>query len=140
MESFFKDIVDLVSGLSDDPSRGVGTIIVDQNNNILSYGSNTIPTGVIKHVDRVNKPNKYKWIEHSERNAIYSAAKRGISLGGSKMYCTYFPCCDCARAIIQSGIIELITSKPDINHEKWGESWNLASLMLEESGVKIRYI
>tara|TARA_B100000927_G_scaffold161479_1_gene130149 strand:+ start:13570 stop:13992 length:423 start_codon:yes stop_codon:yes gene_type:complete len=140
MESFFKGIVELVSGLSDDPSRGVGTIIVDQNNNILSYGSNTIPTGVIKDVDRVNKPNKYKWIEHSERNAIYSAAKRGISLDGSKMYCTYFPCCDCARAIIQSGIIELITSKPDINHEKWGESWNLASLMLEESGVKIRYI
>ena len=140
MESFFKGIVELVSGLSDDPSRGVGTIIVDQNNNILSYGSNTIPTGVIKDVDRVNKPNKYKWIEHSERNAIYSAVKRGISLDGSKMYCTYFPCCDCARAIIQSGIIELITSKPDINHEKWGESWNLASLMLEESGVKIRYI
>ena len=138
--SFFKKMVNLVTDLSDDNSRGVGAVIVGKHDTILSYGSNTIPEGVNKTKDRLGKPNKYKWIGHAERNAIYSAAKRGISLDGSTMYCSYFPCSDCARGIIQSGIVELYTSKPDVNHKKWGDSWKCALQMFEESGVKIQYI
>ena len=137
---FFKKMVKLVTDLSDDNSRGVGAVIVGEYDTILSYGSNTIPEGVNKTKDRVEKPNKYKWIGHAERNAIYSAAKRGVSLDGSTMYCSYFPCSDCARGIIQSGIIELYTTKPDLTHNKWGKSWECALEMFNESKVKINFI
>ena len=89
---------------------------------------------------RYEKPQKYMWVEHAERNAIYTAGRNGISLDGCKMYVTYFPCCDCARAIIQSGIKEVYSPKPDWSHHKWGESWKVSKQMFNECGVKIKFI
>lgn len=140
IEKFFVKSLKLFSELSDDESRQVASIIVDGNDTIVSYGSNTLPIGVEKTDERISKPNKYTWIGHAERNAIYDAAKRGIKLEGTKMYCSYFPCADCARGIIQSGISELYTTKPDLTHEKWGESWKCALEMFKESGVQINFI
>ena len=140
MNKFFDKALKLIADLSEDKSRQVSAIIVDENDTIISYGSNTLPSGVNKSDDRLQKPKKYTWIGHAERNAIYDAAKRGIKLEGTKMYCSYFPCADCARGIIQSGISELYTTEPDLKHEKWGESWTCALEMFKESGVQIHFI
>jgi dCMP deaminase len=53
------------------------------------------------------------------------------------MYCTYFPCVDCARAIIQSGLSKVYSPKPDLNHEKWGKSWTESLIMFKECGVEV---
>jgi len=53
------------------------------------------------------------------------------------MYTTMFPCADCARAIIQCGIKKIISPTPDVNHEKWGEHFKAAMVMLEEAKVEI---
>lgn len=131
-------IANSLSELSDDPKTGVGSIIV-KDDNIISHGVNELPLGLNKEYDkrRVENPLKGKWMLHAERNAIYKAARNGISLIGTKMYCTYFPCADCARGIIQAGIEKLYTEKPDFNHHKWGESWVEAIIMLKECGVEV---
>ena len=53
------------------------------------------------------------------------------------MYTTMFPCADCARAIIQSGIIKVISPVPDVEHERWGVHFKAAIQMLEEANVEI---
>ena len=126
----------LLCDLSDDTKKGVSTLIV-KDDNIISHGVNELPYGAEKTNERCTKPGKDFWMLHSERNAIYKASRAGISLVGAKMYCTYFPCSDCARAIIQSGIKALYSPKPDFNHHKWGETWVESEKMLRECNVSI---
>ncbi len=132
----FIELAESLNSLSDDPKTQVGSVIV-KDNNIISYGVNELPFRANKLDKRLKSPDKGYWMLHAERNAIYKAAKRGISLVDSTMYCTRFPCADCARGIVQSGIEKLYTEKPDFNHHKWGESWVEAITMLKECGVII---
>jgi len=135
-----KDLINYVSTFSDDENRKVGCIIVSEDSKVVSYGSNTIPLKVNKEDYRLEKPIKYKWVGHAERNAISKAAKKGISTNNSTMYCNYFPCSDCAISIIEAGIKKVYTTEPDFNHVKWGESWEISKTMFDESGVEIEYI
>jgi dCMP deaminase len=83
---------------SHDRSTKVGCVIVDRNDEIAVMGVNAFPHGVNRDVpERHERPEKYKWIEHAERNAIYGAAVAGISLAGCRIYLPWFPCMDCAR-------------------------------------------
>jgi dCMP deaminase len=139
MKELFIKMTNIVSEESDDGNRKVGCVIV-KGDTIISYGSNTIPEKVKKLKSRKEKPDKYYWIGHAERNAICDAAKKGISTDDTEMYCSYYPCSDCAISIIQAGISKLYTSKPDFNHHKWGESWKRSKKMFEESGVVIEFV
>ncbi len=140
----FLDLATYISNWSRDPHRKCGAVIVGQDNTEKAIGYNGLPNNCDlnrSHIEnRYDKPKKYMWIEHAERNAIYTAGKNGISLDGCKMYVTYFPCCDCARAIIQSGIKEVYSPKPDWKHHKWGESWKVSQEMFDECGVKVKFI
>lgn len=140
MNELFIKMTNVVSESSDDDNRKVGCVIVRDGDTLVSYGSNTIPDNVKKLKSRKEKPNKYNWIGHAERNSINLAAKKGISTDGCEMYCNYYPCSDCAISIIQAGISKLYTEKPDFNHHKWGESWKRSKKMFEESGVVIEFI
>jgi len=133
------DLAENISEWSKDINTKTGAVIVGSENTEISFGYNGFPRGANDdgYPKRYEKPDKYHWTEHAERNAIYKAARNGQSLIGTKMYCTYFPCSDCARAIIQSGIEKLYTKKPDFNHHKWGESWVEAIIMLKECGVEV---
>ena len=135
-----KDLVKLVSLLSDDIKRKVGCVIVNKYDEVISSGSNTIPQRVFKSEDRLVLEEKNKWVGHAERNAIANAAKKGISTNEGKMYCSYFPCSGCAISIIEAGIKKVYTTKPDFNHHKWGESWRISETMFRESGVDVEYI
>ena len=128
-----------VSTYSKDKNTQTGAVIIDDDKNEIVMGYNGFPRGADDDTDqrRYERPLKYLWTEHAERNAFYKAARMGIKTKGGTMYCTYFPCADCSRAIIQGGIIKLVTEKPDFNHERWGESWIEAMIMLRECGVEV---
>tara|TARA_Y100001937_G_C6899574_1_gene232672 strand:- start:19 stop:468 length:450 start_codon:yes stop_codon:yes gene_type:complete len=132
----YMEMVSLLTKLTDDNKTGVGALIV-KNNTIISHGVNVLPNGAKKTKERTESPLKRSWIIHAERDAIYKAAKAGISLDGSYMYCTYFPCVDCARGIVQSGIKRLYAPKPDFNHKRWGVSWVESIIMMRECGVEV---
>jgi len=143
-DRYFLNIVTIVASKSKDPATKVGCVIVGEDHQILSTGFNGFPRGVVDRAGRYShRPTKYQYIEHADRNAIYNAARTGIALKGSTMYLPWHPCHECARAIIQSGIICVVIrgfppSEEVIN--RWKESWNIASNMLSETGVIIRFI
>lgn len=130
-------LTDMVASWSKDESTKVGCVIVNDRNVVLSLGWNGIPRGVKDVVpERDERPEKYFWYEHAERNAIYNAAATGRSLEGGILYCNLFPCADCARAIIQSGIKKIIVSSNALP-EKWLDSAKRSKAMLEEAGVEV---
>ena len=125
---------------SKDRSRGVGCVIVGPNNELRSTGFNGFPRGVDDEVEeRHQRPAKYKWTEHAERNAIYNAARVGIPLEGCRIYLPWFPCMDCARAIIQAGISELVCMEPSPHDSTWAADFADVPQMLREGGVRIRW-
>lgn len=128
-------MAELVATWAKDRSRGVGAVIVNANNRVVSVGFNGFPTGIKDDVEnRHLKPIKYKFTEHAERNAIYNTTS---SLIGCKIYVTLFPCTDCARAIIQTGITEIIC--PDINKsDDWYEDFMISKEMFEEVFINIK--
>ena len=104
--------VSLLSGMrSKDPNTQVGACIVSEDNKILSMGYNGFPRGCSDEEfpwEREGEPEeiKYAYVTHSELNAILNY--RGGSLQGAKLYVSLFPCNECAKAIIQSGIRTVI--------------------------------
>lgn len=109
-DEYFMGIAILSSERSKDPSTRVGACIVNSDNKILSMGYNGAPIGFNDDVmpwDREGEPlnTKYPYVCHSELNAILNCP---TSVRGAKVYVTLFPCNECAKAIIQSGIKEVI--------------------------------
>ena len=106
-----------------------------------AQGCNCFPRGVSANVEaRHHRPEKYFWFEHAERNAIYAAARAGIPLDGCRAYLPWFPCMDCARALVQAGIVELIATRPDVGDPKWGEDFKRVERLLAEAGVDLRFV
>ena len=91
-----------------DPSSKHGCVIYHQDGAILSGGYNGPPQGAVDLEIPTTRPEKYDYFEHSERNAIYMAGRRGVALKDSIFYVTGFPCVECMRAIIQIGAFKLI--------------------------------
>ena len=136
----FLDLALLIASWSKDTSTKVGCVVVGPNREIRSTGYNGLPRGVDDDDPaRFERPEKYLYTEHCERNAIYNAARMGLSLEGCTMYMPWFPCADCCRAIIQSGITTLVASEPEWSDPKWGKSHNAAVSMLTEARVAIRW-
>lgn len=121
---------------SPDTSRKTGCVIVVRNGEI--YGHNSFPSGVQITPERLERPHKYVFTEHAERNAIYWAARKGVPLYDSIMYLPWFPCADCARAIVQSGIRELVSYEPEWDEPRY--SFRDARTILEEGGVSMRFV
>jgi dCMP deaminase len=126
---------------SKDRSRKIGSVIVTYENDEVSNGWNGFPRKINDDVEaRHQRPAKYLWSEHSERNAIYNAARLGRATYGCKIYQTMYPCAHCARAIIQSGIVEVVTYEPDWNDPTYAEEFAVTKEMLAEADVKVRFI
>ena len=104
---YFIKLADVVAEKSKDRSTKVGVVVVGPDREIRSTGYNGFPRGINDDIDeRHERPAKYDWTEHAERNAVYNAARMGQSLKDCTMYFNWepCPCVDCARAIIQAGI------------------------------------
>ncbi len=133
---YFMGVAILAAQRSKDPSTQVGACIVSEDNKILSMGYNGMPIGCDDDTfpwDRDgDEENKYFYAVHSELNAILNY--RGGSLEGSKIYVTLFPCNECAKAIIQSGIKEVIYWEDKYKDTKEVKA---SKKMLTASGVTI---
>jgi dCMP deaminase len=136
-------LANLVASWSEDTSRKVGAVIVGSGNAVLSTGYNGFPRGVNAHAPERHSRidgEKYHWFEHAERNAIFNAARNGIKIEGSTLYCTSFPCSNCMSAIIQSGCIRLVGIEPDLNDLKYSRSFFVSLQMAAESGLRVDYL
>jgi dCMP deaminase len=139
----FMEIAKSVSKLSKDRSRKVGALIIGPDWGIRSTGYNGFPRKVNDDVEeRHLRPTKYFFSEHAERNAIYAAAKVGTSTDGCSIFVTtLFVCQECARAIIQSGIIKVVVEvSPDFNDATYGESFKMTLEMFNEAEVEVLFL
>ena len=109
-DRYFIEMATLVSKKSKDRSTKVGCVIVGPNHEVRTTGYNGFCRGINDDADdRHDRPEKYFWVEHAERNAIYNAARNGIPLEGCTAYVSnLLPCADCTRGMIQSGIKRII--------------------------------
>lgn len=138
-DRYFLEMARHVATRSTDRSTKVGCVIVGPDGEIRATGHNGFPRGVDDTEDRHQRPAKYAWTEHAERNAIYSAARAGIATKGCGLVMTWFPCADCARAVIQAGITGIVCATPDPADSRWGEDFRVARAMLREAGVTMRF-
>ena len=108
-DEYFMGVAMLAARRSKDPSTQVGACIVSQDNIIISTGYNGMPKGCSDDEfpwNREGEETKYPYVVHAELNAILNS--NGRDLRGSRIYVALFPCNECAKAIIQSGIREVI--------------------------------
>lgn len=125
---------------SKDRSRKIGAVIVNGDAEV-SNGWNGFPRKVNDDVEeRHQRPAKYLWCEHSERNALYNAARMGRATMGCRIYQTMYPCAACARGIIQCGIVEVITVEPDWDDLTYKDEFEVTKEMLAEAGVRVRFM
>lgn len=135
-DHFFLAEAFFLSGKSKDPSTQCGCVVVSRDNDELTRGWNDLPRGIAHRPERHQRPDKYIWTEHAERNAIYNAGRMGVSLQGATLYVTRMPCPECARAIIQSGI-KYVCSIIYEDEFEWAERTKTVEAhdMLKEAGV-----
>ena len=140
---YFLNIAEQVKLKSKDQSTQIGAVIVGGDKEVLSTGYNSFPRGLDdSKQERQERPEKYFWMEHAERNAIYNAARIGVSLKNSTIYLTSgLPCMDCARGIVNSGIKtvyckQVCTTK---NRDKWDESQKKSLELLRECDIDVIY-
>lgn len=137
-DEYFMGVALLSGERSKDPSSQVGACIVSEDNKILSIGYNGFPNGCSD--DEISweregnfAETKYPYVCHGELNAILNYT--GTTLKNSRVYVALFPCNECAKAIIQSGIKEVIYKSDKYN----GTDGNIvAKKMLDYCGVKYR--
>ena len=136
-DEYFMGVALLAAQRSKDPSTQVGACIVDSSKRILSTGYNGFPKGCSDddfpwNRDEALGETKYPFVVHAELNAILNAS--GKSLAGATLYVALFPCNECAKAIIQSGISEVIYLSDKYNGTP---SFVASRRMLDTAGVKL---
>ncbi|MCW9034858.1 MAG: dCMP deaminase family protein [Rhodospirillales bacterium] len=133
-----------VASWSKDRSTQVGAVVIRPDRTPGPYGYNGFPRSVDDdREDRHERPNKYDWTEHAERNAIFNAARIGVPLEDCSIYVTHFPCTDCTRAIIQVGMKKVIVDEASLGGdfgERWGEGRQISREMFNEAGVEIKIV
>jgi dCMP deaminase len=120
--------------------RRVGAVIELADGGEMISACNTFPEGVADLDWRHEGDGRFVWMEHAERNAIYAAARLGRSLAGASITSTFFPCIDCARAIVQTGIRRLTTYDPPLDDPVWGAAFPRSRMILEEGGVELNLL
>jgi deoxycytidylate deaminase len=120
----FREIYTYALKHSDDPETKSGCLIETMPTGtyfpLTFFGANRIPEGIQKKPWMLERPHKYNYIEHAERDAIYAAARAGISLAGATLYVNWAPCFDCFRAIVATGIKEIFIHKE--GHEAYTQA------------------
>ena len=136
-DEYFMGVASLSAQRSKDPSTQVGACVASRKNKVLTMGYNGMPIGVDDEKmswEREGDPleTKYLYVCHAEFNAILNSP---TSLEDGKMYVTLFPCNECAKAIIQSGIKEVIYISDKYADQ---DSFKASRIMFDMAGVKYR--
>ena len=133
----FISIARVIAQRSKDPSTQAGAVIADQNNVVIGLGYNGMPRGVDNNKfpwerDGNFLDTKYAYVCHAEENAVYNANN---STKNCKIYCTLFPCNECAKTLIQNGITEVIYEN-DKYHDV--DAFVAARRMFDAARIKCR--
>lgn len=148
-DKFFMSMAYLVGKKSKDPSTKIGSVIVGNNNEIISIGYNGLPRNIKDLPNRYKRPLKYNLAIHSEENSIINCTHTGTSCKGCRIYVPLLPCLErCTPRIIQSGITEIIIDKrmTDIElnsksikgRKQWLKDEKLIFQLLKEANVTLR--
>ena len=143
-ETFMSDVYKSAEK-SKDPCTKIGAVLVywDKKDG-FAKGYNGIARKVKDLPKRMERPEKYYWMSHAERNVIFHCARTGRATDGATLFTQGVPCCDCADAIINSGIVEVVVHKQwqyyeeKFNWKKWKDSAKRSHKKFEEANVKIR--
>lgn len=120
-DSFWLSLAIQVAALSKDPSTQVGALVVTSDNRQCSLGYNGFPAGVEETAERWERPEKYEWVIHAEKNAI---ANCPFDTKGCSLYCTHQPCHACLGFIANAGITKIMYLQPYTNLKRkdvWDE-------------------
>jgi dCMP deaminase len=129
----FLDLAEVISRPSKDPSRRVGAVIADTLRRLVGSGYNGFPRRMDDDQGRYGERLvKLKLVVHAEANAIYNSVS---SLSGCVLYCTSFPCTECAKAIVQCGITRVVCPTRVQMNDHWTEDARFSEGMLRETGV-----
>lgn len=136
-DEYFMGVALLAAERSKDPNTRVGACIVDRQRRILSTGYNGFPQGCSDDEFPWNRDaslgeTKYNFVVHAELNAILNT--RGKSLADSILYVALFPCNECAKAIIQAGVREVIYLS---DKYRGTESTEASRRMMTAAGIKL---
>lgn len=137
---YFIEMAKLVSTKSEDKSTKVGVVLVGEDNEVLSIGYNGFARGVLDKTERHQRPIKYLFTEHAERNAIYNAARQGIKIKNATAYFNWepVPCADCCRALIQSGVKRFVGPNiPFGGKMDWSQHLTASREMIKETNIEI---
>ena len=141
-DEYYLEICRVVGRRSKDPNTQLGCIIVGPAHEIRSTGYNSFPRGIRDDVpERSVRPAKYLWIEHAERNAICNAARAGTATDKCTIYVEIMPCMDCARAIVQAGIGEVVVSAERMkgySSDYYNEHFGMVEVLFSEAKVTVR--
>lgn len=140
-DEMFMGVAEVVSKRSKDPSTQVGACIVSSDKRILSVGYNGTPNGFdddtfpwIKDSDNI-VDTKYPYVIHAERNSVLNFRGNLREFAGASIYTTHFPCNECAKEIVQTGIKEVIY----LNDHSMRDDLNKASLnIFDITGIVLR--
>ena len=143
-DEYYLEVCKVVARRSKDPNTQIGCVIVGPAHEIRSTGYNSFPRGIRDNVpERLERPHKYLWIEHAERNAICNAARAGTATENCTIYVEVMPCMYCGLAIVQAGIAEVVVSAARMaqySSEYYDEHFRLVEVLLEEAGLKVRRV
>lgn len=132
-------VYEMAAVISEDPQTNVGAMLVSNRSMPVAFGSNTLTFGTDceRNPTYIERPLKYTYMEHAERNSIFHAASRGISTSETVMVCPYFACTECSRAIVQSGIKVVVGHKQiiDMAPEMWKDSIRIGREIFDSAGV-----
>jgi dCMP deaminase len=121
-QKFFLGLADHAATMSKDPSTKVGAVLVDDRRRVVGIGYNGFPDRIPDDCEALNdRETKLSLMIHAEPNAILNCP---IPTRGLHLYVTHPPCSDCAKFIIQAGIVSVTAWSPDaVMLERWSDSF-----------------
>lgn len=133
-EEYFMTLALVASLKSKDPSTQVGAVIIDnKTRKLVSSGYNGFPRYIDDDQIPQTRPEKYFYVVHAELNAILHAQRE---LASCSLYATVFPCSECMKAIIQTGVKQVVYLN-DLDGADWEESKKATLKMAQLAGVKV---
>ena len=135
----FLRIAEEVRTWSKDPGTTVGCVLV-KDRRILATGYNGFPAGLSDSLP-LYEDREYKLavVIHAEKNSLFNAAKNGANTQGCTAYITFPPCSQCASALIQAGVAEVVCPDPAGSPSRWKENFQIGQRILKDLQISVKY-
>ena len=130
----FLQLAELIASWSKDPSTKVGAVLVGKDRREIAVGYNGFPARVPDTPEWLaDRETKRLLIQHAERNALDNAL---FNLAGATLYCTMYPCNECAKSIVARGVNRVVT-RPPMPREPWMSSSSAAAKIMSIAGLQV---